>query len=387
MAEYRLLDPVDVLYLRGNRLFGDAGAHGEALMPPWPSLAAGSLRTRILIDYGHNPKAYGSGELILPEPLSSILGTPMQPGTFRISLFTLARNAGEFADPLFPLPADLVAQQQDESLKVVYLQPIELKAPVQYGCPLPYLPVLRTSQPFKPEPGLWLNAEGFAAYLTGRPIIEEHLVRSRDLWQLDSRLGIALDEYTRTAATGRIYTAEAVALRRDVGFVVGIQGADAVVPGDGLLRFGGDGRSVWINRCRPRLADPPWSRIEQEGRFRMILATPGVFSEGWIPANCRLDAGDWVLHGPGFRARLVSATLPRHDVVSGWDIAQQKPKRAWRVAPAGSVYWFDRLEGRLEGLKQLVHDGLWPAVEQLDPARRAEGFNNIFVGAWVADDH
>ena len=40
------IEPLDVLILRGNKLFADAGSHGEALMPPWPSVAAGALRSR-----------------------------------------------------------------------------------------------------------------------------------------------------------------------------------------------------------------------------------------------------------------------------------------------------------------------------------------------------
>ena len=28
------IEPLDVLILRGNKLFADAGSHGEALMPP-----------------------------------------------------------------------------------------------------------------------------------------------------------------------------------------------------------------------------------------------------------------------------------------------------------------------------------------------------------------
>ena len=44
------LEPLDVLYLRGNKLFADAGAHGEALMPPWPSLAAGAIRSRLMAE-------------------------------------------------------------------------------------------------------------------------------------------------------------------------------------------------------------------------------------------------------------------------------------------------------------------------------------------------
>ena len=49
------IEPLDVLILRGNKLFADAGSHGEALMPPWPSVAAGALRSRMLIDAGIDP--------------------------------------------------------------------------------------------------------------------------------------------------------------------------------------------------------------------------------------------------------------------------------------------------------------------------------------------
>lgn len=383
MAEYCLLDPVDVLYLRGNRLFGDAGAHGEALMPPWPSLAAGSLRSRMLIDHGHNPKAYGTGEIVLSGRLGAVLGTPAHPGTFRISLFTLGKFAGEEVEPCFPLPADLVARDQHHALKVSYLRPVKQDFPVQCGYPFEQLPVLETGEPFKPEENLWLNSKGLASYLAGAPITDEHLVRRCQLWQLDTRLGIGLDESSHTAAAGRIYTAETIALSQGVAFLVGIQGADGSVPNDGLLRFGGDGRSVRVKTCRPNLVESPWSRIQQEGRFRIVLATPGIFSGGWAPPGCKVDSGKWSMQGPGFRARLVAASVPRHAVVSGWDIARQKPKTALRVAPTGSVYWFDQMEGRFEGLQQLVHDGLWPDMEECDPVRRAEGFNNIVAATWA----
>lgn len=61
MTEYRFIEPLDVLYLRGNRLFDGAGAHGAALMPPWPSLAAGALRSRMLADGGADMAAFARG--------------------------------------------------------------------------------------------------------------------------------------------------------------------------------------------------------------------------------------------------------------------------------------------------------------------------------------
>ena len=30
------IEPLDVLVLRGNKLFGDPGSYGESLVPPWP---------------------------------------------------------------------------------------------------------------------------------------------------------------------------------------------------------------------------------------------------------------------------------------------------------------------------------------------------------------
>ncbi len=40
MSTSVFIEPLDVLLLRGNKLFGDPGSHGEALIPPWPSVAA-----------------------------------------------------------------------------------------------------------------------------------------------------------------------------------------------------------------------------------------------------------------------------------------------------------------------------------------------------------
>ena len=69
------IEPLDVLILRGNKLFADAGSHGEALMPPWPSVAAGALRSRILIDAGIDPAAFAASRASLAPELSAALGS------------------------------------------------------------------------------------------------------------------------------------------------------------------------------------------------------------------------------------------------------------------------------------------------------------------------
>jgi CRISPR-associated protein Cmr3 len=392
MTEYRFIEPLDVLYLRGNKLFGDAGSYGEALMPPWPSLAAGALRSRMLADHDIDLAAFAQARDRLPglsDVLHACLGTPEKPGEFRVSLFTLACREQGQVQPCFPLPADVVVTAKTLD-NATYLQPTAPHPALSSSYALPQTPLLRAAGPAKPQGNLWLNAAGLGAYLNGEKLGKNHLLRGGELWQFDHRLGIALNGAQRTVAKGMLYTAQTVALNRrdgrnrgrDVGFLVGVDGASGLLPKNGLLRFGGDGRGAALQAVSPKnlLPAPDWRHIEQERRFRLVLATPGLFADGWrLPG---LDADNrW--RGPdGCTARLVAAAVHRADTVSGWDLARWQPKPAQRVAPVGSVYWFEDYQGKVEALGKLAADGFWAMGDYPDPSRRAEGFNNPLVAAW-----
>jgi hypothetical protein len=69
MSSYISFEPLDVLMLRGNRLFG-GGVHGESHMPPWPSLFSGALASRAL----RMPR----GRIIVPFPRSRLARRPAQ---------------------------------------------------------------------------------------------------------------------------------------------------------------------------------------------------------------------------------------------------------------------------------------------------------------------
>lgn len=334
------LEPIDVLYLRGNPHFGTAGAHGAALMPPWPSLAAGALRSRLI------------AEGVSVENLAA----------FRLTHFGLAQRRGERAELLLPLPADVLVTSEDLS-DARYARPTALPQPIATSHPLPKIPVFASDKPAKPVGGLWLTVEGIRAWLAGDPITAAHLCRAGDLWQSEVRLGIALDAQKRTAAESRIYTAEAVAFADGIGFAAGYQGAPEL-PGDCLVRLGGDGRGAVLRKLAFAFPEANWQRIEQERRFRLLLVTPGVFSDGWRPA--------------GIPATLVAASIGRAETVSGWDLVSQKPKTAQRVVPSGSVYWFEDFSGDIASLKRLAESGL-PSE---DPQRAAEGFGKLVIAPW-----
>lgn len=384
MAEEYFLEPLDVLSPRGNKLF-EAGGFGEAQMPPWPSAAAGAIRSRMLADAGVNLSAFAHGKAVGDARLHEVLGTPRSPGTFRVGWFSVGRRIGSDIEPLVALPADVVASEGQDAMQ--YLRAQQLPSGLHASHPAAHLAVLRHKEGAKAEAGLWLTGKGLAAYLRGEPLCKRsHAARTGDLWKSDPRIGIALDSERRAAAEGALFTAEGIAPESGVGFLARIEGAQGMVPRDGLLRLGGDGRGARIDACKVAWPAPNWERIARERRFRMVLATPGLFEQGWLPPGAQADGTVW--RGPeGISARLVCAAVPRAQVLSGWDLALGKPKSALRAVPAGSVYWLDAqpTDGTelIDALRKLAAHGFGCLSPYPDRARLAEGFNNVMIANYA----
>lgn len=376
-VEYRFLEPLDVLFLRGNKLFGDPGSYGESLVPPWPSVAAGAIRSRMLADAGVDLAAFARDEVQHSE-----LGTPQQPGGFAVAAFHLARRRVDgTVEALIQPPADLViSEDAGGKITVRPLTPAPGGEGLHCSAPLPLLPVLAETERSKPSGGWWLTEAGWRKYLAGETPQAADLVKSSELWALDHRVGVGLEATTRRAADGRLFSVQAVSMRPDVGFLAAITGATP--PADGSVRLGGDGRAAAIRTATATLPEADFDAIARAGRCRMILATPGLFAGGWLPTGITRQAdGSYRFDLHGIKARLVCAAVPRAEVVSGWDLAKWAPKPALRAAPAGSVYWLDKLEATPEALRKLAATGLWNDPCE-DAGRRAEGFNRSGLAAW-----
>ena len=392
------IEPLDVLFLRGNKLFGDPGSYGESLVPPWPSVAAGALRSRMLADERVDLAAFARGEVDHPT-----LGTPTLPGSFAVTAFHLARR---FADGRVELliapPADLVISESEGKVSSVRsLQPTVLASGLEASSPLPRLPVLAEEQRSKPAGGYWLTQAGWEKYLKGEKPAADDLLKASQLWAIDHRVGVGLDAHTRRAADGKLFSVQAVSMVQPrheiakrrvmkddkqhqepiladyaVGFLASVSCAS--LPKDGSLRLGGDGRAAALHPCDAPPPTADHAAIAAARRCRIVLSTPGIFADGWrlpgVDAQGRFALG-------GVRGKLVCAAVPRFEAISGWDLAQREPKPARRVAPAGSVYWLDELDATPDALGKLAAAGLWDKACE-DAARRAEGFNRLSLAYW-----
>ncbi len=371
MTAYSFIEPLDVLFLRGNKLFGDPGSFGESQVLPWPSVAAGAIRSLLLTQAGIDPALFARGEVVHPT-----LGTPARPGSFTLAAFHLARRVGRRIETLHAPPADLVINHEAGlPPQASRMTPTEPAPGLASSASLPHWPVLGHGERKKPTAGWWLTQAGWAAYLAGRLPAAEQLVATPTLWKLDARVGVGLSPQTRRADDGKLFSMQAVAFEPGVGFLAGIQGAEN--PAAGVLRLGGDGRGAAIAPADAVPAKSDYAGLAAARRCRVVLTTPGLFPGGWLPTGTGADHR-FELHG--VRARVVCAAMPRAGVVSGFDLAQREPKPAQRVAAAGSVYWLDEIEATPEQLRKLAETGLWADPAE-NAARRAEGFNRCVLAA------
>jgi CRISPR-associated protein Cmr3 len=289
----------------------------------------------------------------------------------------------------------------------VTLEPRPVASGVQSAGDLPMRATLVSAKQEKPKGGLYLSAKGFSQHLSGQRPEPAHGVESKHLYQRDPRLGIGLNADARTAEEGQIYTTEGFAFSpkdeqtaakfASTGFLVGLQGVADLMPLEGVLRLGGDGRSAHYRRVAFNPATQGFADAHLCGgistskgvtkpliRFRLILQTPALFAQGWLPESVtQQEDGSFHLQGNGFSARLACAALGRRDTVSGWDLFQWAPKPAQAAVPVGSVYWFDAFVGDAGKLAAWVNQGLWPQnLTPLQQSRRAEGYNRALLGAW-----
>ena len=392
-TEHRFIEPLDVLFLRGNKLFGSPGSHGESLVPPWPSAAAGALRSHMLSHDGTELNAFAQGDIHHPS-----LGTPTAPGSFAVTAFHVAQRQGDGRiRSLHAIPADLVVTEtggkaEPADFHIQSLRPCPVNHGLQSSSRFTHTPVLAETERRKATSGMWLTQQGWQRYLHGQlPKPKTDLIKASDLWAMDARIGIGLNADTRSvdADEGKLFTAQAVVFKPGIGFVASVCGAQ--LPEHGMLRLGGDGRAANSQSVTWQTPQADLQAIAAQGRCRIVLTTPGLFNQGWLPHGFTLqnngsdssdgsDGSFWLdLHG--VRARLVCASVPRSETISGWDLARWQPKPAMRSAPTGSVYWLDQLQATPQALCNLADAGFWSA-ECEDAQRRAEGFNRFSFAAY-----
>ena len=357
------LEPVDTLFFRDGRPFEPASRATSGL--PNPQVLAGALRTEMLrcaemnlaqlADCIRNGQGFESAS----KQVGGSLGEKIAKSNFRGPYLGRRDGIGQPDILFYPTPATLrLAMKKGGDDKIVRLEPHcgALSLPGWNPRNEEMVPLwTRDKSTLKPldKAKTWITQEGMSAFLSGETPKPDEFVPPDHLYGFEDRAGIAIDPVIGTVQEGMIYATRRLVLRSNVRFWAHVEGpvdAMALLPKQNecrLLPFGGEGRHVLVTgydlkdgpptaQCRARTLPTQKSEYGQ----CLVLVTP-AFLNGWRPTG--ID--------------LLSAAVPGHIPVSGWDLARGGPKPTRFAVRAGSVYFLRPNNNRLPGFSLGdVHD-------------------------------
>jgi CRISPR-associated protein Cmr3 len=355
------LEPAEPLLFRGTGRSFDAGesSYADTLFPPTPETLQGAVRAAIATHWDRTKTLV---EVFQEQALVDLIGDRSRYGRFRVTGIALARRREDgHVECLFTAPAHLleVKGADNANAQIVRLRPwrpeeVGIQTDLPEGMQLLYHNEYVEG---KLEPiGRWLTEQGLQKALrSSANLTEEDTVRTREIFEYESRLGIGMDNATKTTQVGLLYQLRMVRMKPGYGFVLDVRlgqssgaslatnSAEVLVdddqtqqrlrlPDHGWITLGGERRAAHFEV----LPSPQPSDLEQAKRGNLLyLAAPAALAGGWQPEQ-------WIAP----LTRPVAAAINRYQSIGGWLLTpkdsggESKPMR--RCVPAGSVYFFDR---------------------------------------------
>ena len=243
-------------------------------------------------------------------------------------------------------------------------------------------------QGYKPLENHWLTAQGLSACLAGNVPEQKHIIAASDLYQPESRLGIARNNARRTVEQGMLYQTRHCRPKDDAELSIELRVNKLPEPVSDILtrqperiiRLGGEGRMAGldIQSQTQALPDMPAGITE---RFTLHFITQADFNGHMFPEDfCQQTDTHGIdfWHGKinGIALNIEAAILGKAHREGGWNMEKHQPCPVKSYLPAGSV-WYCRLinQNDVQAFKETLHG---TSIGQ----NTSWGRGQVLVGIW-----
>lgn len=409
---YYIIDALAPLVFRSGKPFGAQAMASDANIP-LPSSSAGLMRSQHMQiqqigltetgeqnrgtlkkeDYEKllNIATFGNFLVRFPidNPQSFTILVPKPSNAMYLKEKTNVKDASQPAKTLLVRLAPATVPNDDDS---------------ECGTDLPNgLQLVQMTQSLKGKPqkgaSFW-SLDDFMAWQSGKDLAFETVAKNGlESIPIDVRTHVAINDTSLSAEDGQLFQTAGLDMNTKVqphhagwdesrlGFLTGItENIDVTNPSlkqsDTLVRFGGEGRLSKIitvtNEATVALAPPKQlnKHIKAAGGICITLLTPAIFAGGYLPAWLDDTTLEGIFPNSATRVRLKATAVDRWQPASGWDLQQYKPKAMRKASPAGSVYWFELLEGTCDV------EGAWLSAISDDAQDQRDGFGIAAIHPW-----
>lgn len=343
------LDPVEGLFFRDGRPFGEASRARSVL--PSPQTIAGAVRTYLFDQLGFDFARLQSDiqKLATLEEAVAVQGD-------QFASVLSARIAGPWftlqGEPLLRVPANLFLTRGEEGLPF-RLDPLRLRLPGWEALADGMVPLWHRSRLDGERAKGYLTMAGMKTFLAGGLPKGDTFVAPEDLYGFDQRVGVRISPLSMTTEEGFLYAVSLLVLKPGVGMYAEVSADETLLKffhgGTFALALGGEGKRVVASSRKPF----SWPSVETgSGAGNLILLTTPAWFGGWRPGGLELTAA------------AIAGSVP----VSGWDLARGGPRPTRFMVDAGSVYF--------------LKSGTLPSRELCVAEDARNGYGNFLVGRW-----
>jgi CRISPR-associated protein Cmr3 len=203
----------------------------------------------------------------------------------------------------------------------------------------------------------WLTASGLAKCLNGKTPAQDEIISPAQLFNHETRLGIARDNPSRRVQDGKLYQTRHLRIKDDVHIELDVNRFDAALAElfrertpKTLLRLGGEGRMANLTAQLQREPLPMADAQAQAKATEALLIhfiTAADFNGRMFPKHFEeIDRGGqtvWQGEINGIALTVEAAVNGKVHREGGWDMRNHRPRPVKSYIPAGSA-WFCRLD-------------------------------------------
>lgn len=350
----------DSLFFRDAKSFSKGiDFRAKSIFPPLPSVVRGALRTKY---FSENMQDFSK---------AGIEGDPSE--AIKVNCVMLRYCS----DIYVPVPQNFEIVAEGDVRKVTLL---DLKAAPEFSSyPLSHQLVIpdscKESELVQEEDFICLK--DLVEILQGKKRTATCICLT-DIMFRDLKTGIAIDHRTRSNLKSMFYQSEMLypfdEHDNPVSLVAMVDSVNEVIS-NGLLKLGGEGKAVHYHKIDTGILEELTYGIDLQKYFSVTLLSPAIFKNGWYPGwITKTENGQWIGDYHGVKVRLVAAANSRPIPISGFDMKHKRPKPMHYAVAAGSVYYFELLEGSLKAVLSAFH------MRNISELQQEEGLGFALVG-------